>query len=197
VHRSADRRWRVAAAGVRSARRGRRPRPCIADRPSTERPAMWFSSLLQSAKRAPGPLVLVAVLALAAGYALPRPARRGGGMMDAVAAEQRGAPPFLVRGPPPPAHWGQGGAPSLGRRGKAAPEMETPSHDPRRPGARWAGVVCFKGTAAPRQHYGLWVVAGGDRCLDYGNFAVFGDPELLQEVRTILAAEGFQPVRGP
>jgi hypothetical protein len=66
---------------------------------------------------------------------------------------------------------------------------------PRRPDPRWAGVVCFRATTDPR-YIGFPGVAGsGHRCLDYGAFAVFGDPEVVEEVQTILAAEGFPPAR--
>jgi hypothetical protein len=65
---------------------------------------------------------------------------------------------------------------------------------PGRRGARLPGAA-----APPRRRYPqLYVPSvseGGERCLDYGDFAVFGDREVLQEVRTILAAEGFQPAR--
>jgi hypothetical protein len=67
---------------------------------------------------------------------------------------------------------------------------------PRHPDPRWAGVVCFRGTADPRLH--CFPAAAGDshHCLDYGAFVVFGDPELLEEVQAILAAEGFSAARG-
>src|SRR5262245_26644737 len=127
---------------------------------------MWFSSLLQSAKRAPGPLVLVAVLALAAGYALPRPpARRGGDMLDAVAAVQRRSPHFLVSEPFPSANWLPSGTLYLCRTTRSAEDVERLSKDPRRADPRWAGVVCFKGTADPQQVGEVpWVARGGDRC---------------------------------
>lgn len=139
-------------------------------------------------------LVLAAVLGLAAGYGLPRPGR-GGDMLDAVAAVQRRSPRFLVSEPRPPANWVQTGALYLCRTPRTPEDVESLSKDPARPGPRWSGVVCFKGIADPRQLYVPWVSEGGDRCIDYGDFAVFGDPDVLQEVRAILANEGFQPVR--
>jgi hypothetical protein len=71
------------------------------------------------------------------------------------------------------------------------------SRHPSRPDPRWAGVVCFKGTADPHQFDVPWVSEGGGRCLYFGAFAVFGDPEMLREVEAILAAEGFRPGREP
>ena len=73
--------------------------------------------------------------------------------------------------------------------------MDGLSKHPGRPDPRWAGVVCFKGTADRHPAYVPWVAEGGDRCLDYGRFAVFGDPDMLREVRATLAAEGFPPPR--
>ncbi len=73
--------------------------------------------------------------------------------------------------------------------------MDGLSKHPWRPDPRWVGVVCFKATADPSEVYFPWVSEGGDRLLDYGDFAVFGDPEMLGEVRDILAAEGFRLAR--
>ena len=78
-----------------------------------------------------------------------------------------------------------------------AEDVDGLSKYPWRPDPRWEGAVCFKGTADPRQIYVPWAWEGGDLCLDYGDFVVFGDPELLREVRAILDAEGFQPASGP
>jgi hypothetical protein len=142
-------------------------------------------------------LALVCVLAVAAGYALPRPARRGGDLLDAVAAVQRRSPRFLISEPVPPANLVRTGALYLCRTPRTAQDVDGLSKHPSRPDPRWAGVVCFKGTADPDQLDVPWVSDGGDRCLDYGTFAVFGDPEMLREVRAILAAEGFQLARDP
>jgi hypothetical protein len=140
-------------------------------------------------------LALVSLLGLLAGYVLPRPPRQGGDLLDAVAAVQRRAPRFLVSEPLPTANWGQSGALYLCRTPRTAQEVDGLSKHPGRPDPRWAGVVCFKATANPNQFYVPWVADGGDRCLDYGAFAVFGDTELLQEMRAILAAEGFHALR--
>jgi hypothetical protein len=142
------------------------------------------------------PLALASVLALAAGYALPRPGRRGGDMLDAVVAVQRRSPRFLVTEPTPPANWVQTGALYLCRAPRSAADVDGLGKQPSHLDPRWAGVICFKGTADPRQFDVPWVSGGGDRCLHYPDFAVFGDPELLQEVRAILAAEGFQLAPG-
>ena len=138
---------------------------------------------------------LALLLALAAGYALPRPGR-GGDMLDAVAAVQRRAPRFLISEPRPPANWAQAGTLYLCTTARTAADVDSLSKYPRRPDARWVGVVCFRATTDPRQIYFPGVAGDGHRCLDYGTFAVFGDPELLNEVQTILAAEGFPPARG-
>jgi hypothetical protein len=142
-------------------------------------------------------LALVAVLALAAGYALPRPQRRGGGMLDAVAAVQRRSPRFLISEPAPAGDWAQRGALYLCRTPRTAADLDGLSKHPGSPDPGWAGVVCFQGTVDPYTVYHPWLSDGGDRCLHFGEFAVFGDPEVLQEVRAILATEGFQPARDP
>jgi hypothetical protein len=141
-------------------------------------------------------LAVVSVLALLAGYALPRPTRQGD-LLDAVAAVQRRAPHFLISEPRPPAHWVQSGALYLCRTARTAAEVDGLSKVPECPDPGWSGVVCFKGMTDPQQLEVPWVSRGGDRCLDYGAFAVFGDPTLLQEVRAILDDEGFQPARTP
>lgn len=138
------------------------------------------------------PLALT-VLALVAGFALARLGRGGGDMLDAVAAVQRKSPRFLVTEPRPPVTWVQTGTVYLCRTPRTADEVEGLSKHPARPDPRWAGVVCFRGTDDPNLRDVPWISDGGDRCLDYGTFAVFGDPELLQEVRALLADAGFRP----
>jgi len=137
-------------------------------------------------------LVLVAGAALAVGHFLPRRAERGGDMLDAVAAVQRRAPLFLISEPCPAGNWAEGGALYLCRSPKTALEVEQLS---RKPGGKfpWDGVVCFKGTSDPRVAYVPWVSDGN--CLHYGRFAVFGDPELVEEVRALLAEAGFRAER--
>jgi hypothetical protein len=141
-----------------------------------------------------GALVLAVILALAAGYALSR-LGRGGDMLDAVAAVQRRSPRFLISEPLPTASWAQSGSLYLCRTARTAGEVDSLSKYPSRPDARWAGVVCFRGTADPCQGCLFGVAGGSHRCLDYGTFWVFGDAELLEEVQAILLAEGFAPAR--
>jgi hypothetical protein len=143
---------------------------------------------------------LAGLLALAAVYgwnASRQPGRRGGDMLDAVAAVQRRSPRFLVSEPVPRANWARGGALYLCRTPRTAAEVDDLGKQPSRPDPSWAGVVCFKGTGDPHELDFPWVSEGGDRCLLYPEFAVFGDPEMLNEVRAILSAEGFQPVCDP
>jgi hypothetical protein len=123
--------------------------------------------------------------------------------MDAIAAVQRRSPRFLisehpgvrVTGPIAPANWLQTGAIYLCRTPRTIQDVDGLSKYPDRPDPRWAGIVCFRGTADPRQAYVPWLAEGGDHCLHYGAFAVYGDPEVLDEVRVILAAAGFPPPR--
>jgi hypothetical protein len=118
-------------------------------------------------------------------------------MLDAVAAVQRRSPRFLVSEPMPTANWVRSGTLYLCRTARTAVEVDGLSKHPQLPDPNWAGVVCFKGTADPSQFDIPWVSEGGDRCLKYGVFAIFGDPEVLQEVRAILEAEGFQSAPHP
>lgn len=137
------------------------------------------------------PLTLASVVALAVGYVLPR-SPRPGDMLDAIAAVQRRSPYFLVSEPMPPANWARTGAVYLCRSPRTAADLDLLNTVPRLPDDRWTGVVCFRGTAEPRQVYVRWASEGSDRCLDYGTFAVFGDPDLLEEVQPLLADAGFQ-----
>jgi hypothetical protein len=143
-----------------------------------------------------GLLVVVAALSLALGLALPRPGRRPGDMLDAVAAVQRRSPLFLISEPMPHNGWARGGALYLCRTPRTADDLETLGKHPWSRGPGWAGVVCFKGTADRSITYVPGVSDGGDRCLVYSTFAVYGDPELLEEVRALLAAEGLRPTSG-
>jgi len=136
-------------------------------------------------------MALAVVSALAVGYMLPRPAHRGGDILDAVAAVQRRAPRFLTSEPSPPARWAHVGALYLCRSPKNVAEIEALSKYPWHVDPAWSGVVCFQGTNDPNRRYLAWLADGGERCLLYGGFAVFGDPDMLEEMRAILAAEGF------
>jgi hypothetical protein len=139
------------------------------------------------------PLAVVAGVALAVGYVLPR-SRSEGDLMDAVAAVQRRSPWFVVSQPHPPADWVRTGALYLCRTPRSAAEVDGLSKHPSGAPA-WDGVVCFKGTLDPRREYHPWLADGGARCITYQNFAVFGDPRGLEEICGILAAAGFEPLR--
>jgi len=114
-------------------------------------------------------------------------------MLDAVALVQRRSPYFLVSEPLPPPGWARRGALYLCRAVRAAEDLDRLSRRPGRPASGWAGVVCFQGTAGPRGSYIPRVSDGGEGCLHYGAFAVYGDPELLGEVRAALAADSIRP----
>jgi hypothetical protein len=139
-------------------------------------------------------LGLVSALSLVAGYALPHPAKKtDGDMLDAVAAVQRRSPLFLIteRGCPP--SWVTEGGVFLSRTGKTTDDVEDLDKQPRGYDDRWRGVVYFK-ACAHRGRVDLPLLSGPrERLLDYGDFAVYGDPELLQEVRAILEGAGLQP----
>ena len=139
---------------------------------------------------APAALVLIAVVT---GYVYARFEGRDGDMMDAVAAVQRHSPHFLVSEPQPMPDWVKDGCLYLSRTPRTAQAMDLMSKYPAQRDSSWAGVVCFRGTACPTAVYVPWVADGGDLCLQYGSFAVYGDPELLAEVRAALDREGFRP----
>jgi hypothetical protein len=138
-------------------------------------------------------LAAVVVLALAAGYVLGRPGPRDGDMLDAVAAVQRRSPKFLVSEPSPLANWARSGSVYLCRSARTATEVDGLAKHPWTPDPRWTGVVCFRATVDRKGLYVPWIAEGGDRCLVYAEFAVFGDAQLLREVHAILADEGFHP----
>src|SRR5215211_9165063 len=135
-------------------------------------------------------LLLASLAGLGAGRALPRPG--GGDMLDAVAAVQRRAPHFFISERKPCARWARAGGVYLCREPRTLEEVETLlCKDRSHTGPRWAGVVCFRGTADPSFSYTPGASDGGEGCLNYGAFAVYGDPEMLREVREHLAAAGF------
>jgi hypothetical protein len=137
-------------------------------------------------------LLLFVALALGAGYALPRPAR-GGDVYDAVAAVQRHSPHFLIGEPPPPPKQGRRTvAVYLSRTPMTVADIERLRKGPDRGGRDWEGVACFKDTTDPAVGYIPWVTDGGECCLRFRTFAVYGDPAVLREVRAILAAAGHR-----
>jgi hypothetical protein len=113
-------------------------------------------------------------------------------MLDAVAAVQRHSPMFLMTEPGCPSGWVTEGGIYLSRTRKTPEELEMLVKDSRRYDERWQGVVYFK-AYAHRDRVTLYILSGADdRFLDYGNFVVYGDPELVQGVRSILTSAGFE-----
>jgi hypothetical protein len=139
-------------------------------------------------------LGLVSAVSLAAGYALPRPAKKGGDMLDAVAAVQRRDPLCLIAERGRPYSWVAEGGIYLSRTSKTPQDVEELVKDPASYNDGWQGVVYFKACAQRDEVIVSFLPGAGDRVLDYGGFAVYGDPELLQEVRSILAEQGFETV---
>jgi hypothetical protein len=134
----------------------------------------------------------VAALSLAAGYAVPRSLKKGGDILDAVAAVQRRCPLFLMPERGCPHSWVTKGGIYLSRSSKSSDDVEALLKDPRCYDNRWHGVVYFKAYAYRDRDVYPFLSGPPDRILDYGDFVVYGDPELIQEVRSILASEGFQ-----
>jgi hypothetical protein len=137
-------------------------------------------------------LTLVSVVGVVTGYALPRPPRRGGDMLDAVAAVQRYSPRFIISEPTPGATWARTGELYLSRSHRTTEQVDGLSKHPSRVDHRWAGIACFRGTADPKVIYVPRISEKGGHRLLYGGFAVFGDPGELPEVEEILDAAGFR-----
>jgi hypothetical protein len=138
-------------------------------------------------------LAVLGAMLFVAGYAVRRPERRGGDMLDAVAAVQRRAPMFVISDRAKPrAAWLREGGVYLSRTLKSHDDVEGLSKFPSRRDRRWAGVVYFKGCADRHEIPGPLVSLWPGECLDYGDFAVYGDRDLLREVEAILASEGFE-----
>jgi hypothetical protein len=135
---------------------------------------------------------VVAAVSLAAGYAAPRPDKKAGDMLNAVAAVLRRCPLCLMPERGCPHSWVTQGGIYLSRTGKTPDEVEDLVKDPRYYDDRWHGVVYFKAWAHRDREEYFFLSGPRERVLDYGGFAVYGDPELIQEVRSILASEGFQ-----
>lgn len=125
----------------------------------------------------------------------PAHADRGRDMLDAVTAVQRRSPRFLISEPLPSSLWADNwalyGVVYLSRSPRTPDDVERISWIRDTDDPRWAGVVCFKGIRNPRDGY-TPRASDDDRCLKYGAFVVFGDAEMLQVVRDILAREGFK-----
>jgi hypothetical protein len=131
------------------------------------------------------------------GYALPRSQRRRVDLLDAVAAVQRRAPLFLVSESEPSVRWVDQGSLYLCRSARGLAEIAELKHNPWRRDSRWTGIVCFRGTVEPNLLYDPWLSEATACCLRYGSFALYGDPNLMREIQSILALEGLHPKISP
>jgi hypothetical protein len=137
-------------------------------------------------------LGVMSALCLATGYALHEPKKKGGDILDAVAAVQRRHPLYLIPERGRPYSWVTDGGFYLCRTGQSAEELDRLIKDPRCYQEQWHGIVYFKAYAR-RSPLSLPFLPGPeDRVLDYGGLVVYGDPSLIQEVRSILADQGFE-----
>jgi hypothetical protein len=141
-------------------------------------------------------LPLIAALSLAGGYVLPRPAKKGGDMLDAVAAVQRHCPLYVTAERGQPDNWVAEGGIYLSHTSRTPEELDHLLKDSRSYDEHWAGVVYFKACGRHRERMLPFLPGPGDRILDYGDFGVYGDPDLVKEVRSILLEQGFVPA-GP
>jgi hypothetical protein len=116
-----------------------------------------------------------------------------GDMLDAVAAVQRRSPLFLTTERGCSRRWVTEGGIYLSRTSKTPDDVEDLRKDPRYYDNRWHGVVYFKAYADRDRVSFSFMSGAGDRLLDYGDFVVYGDPELVQEVRSVLTSAGFEP----
>jgi hypothetical protein len=140
--------------------------------------------------------VLIAAASLTAGYVLPRPQapNQGRDVLDAVAAVQRRIPLNLIPEPAAPYNWVEEGGIYLSRTRKTPEELDRLPKDPARFDDRWQGVVYFKAGPHRGDVRRPFMPADGEHALDYGTFAVFGDPKMIQQVHSILAEQGFDAV---
>jgi hypothetical protein len=140
-------------------------------------------------------LTVIAAVSLTAGYVLPRQTlRRGGDILDAVAAVERRCPLYLVAERGLPYNWAAAGGFYLSRTSKTAEELDRLLKDPRSYDSCWNGVIYFKACNHRGPLLLPFLPGPADRILDYGSFVVYGDPELVQEVRLILADQGFKSI---
>jgi hypothetical protein len=139
-------------------------------------------------------LVLVAAASLTAGYVLPRPRppKKGADMLDAVAAVLRRRPLHLAGEPAAPYSWEGDGGVYLSRTYKTSKELDYLIKDAGHYDDGWKGVVYFKVCSGRGSVVYPFLPADGEHALDYGEFAVYGDPELVQEVRVVLADQGYE-----
>ena len=148
-------------------------------------PAKWWSLV-----------ALISAVCVATGYMLHRSERRGGDVLDAVAAVQRRSPLYLVPERGRPSNWATDGGFYLSQTSQTPEELDRLVKDPRSYNERWHGIVYFKACAGRVPHFLSFLPGPEDKVLDYGGFAVYGDPEMVQTVRSILANEGFE-MTGP
>jgi hypothetical protein len=140
-------------------------------------------------------LGLISVVCLTVGYVLHHPEKKGGDILDALAAVERGYSLYLVpeRGQPP--NRATEGGFYLCRTSKTPEELDRLIKDPRDYNERWQGIVYFKACARRHRLFLPFLPGPDDKVLDYGGFAVYGDPELIQIVCSILTDEGFETTR--
>ncbi len=138
-------------------------------------------------------LGLVAAVSLVAGYVLPHPAKKGGDMLDAVAAVQRRCPLYITAERGHQDSWVADGGVYLSRTSRAPADLDRLRKDSSTYDEGWGGVIYFKACGRNRERMLPFLPAPGDRALDYRDFGVYGDPDLLKEVRSILAEQGFVP----
>jgi hypothetical protein len=138
-------------------------------------------------------LALVAVVCLVAWYVAPRRPKEGGDILDAVVAVQRRCTLIAIAEPAPnTTDWVTEGGIYLSRDYKTPQELDRLDKYPQLYDNRWDGVLYFKARGARRDTHLPFLPAPADRALDYGDFAVYGDPELLKDARRILAEAGFE-----
>ena len=152
--------------------------------------------------RSGGLLAVLFVTGFATAYTLKRTARADHrrDMLDAVTAVQRRSPRFLISEPLPSSvwsdNWAQYGVVYLCRSPRTPEDVDRIGSVRDTNDARWEGIICFKGIRNPRDAHTPWR-SDNDRGLKYGGFVVFGDAGMLQEVRDILAREGFKQFHDP
>jgi len=140
-------------------------------------------------------LALASAVGLATGYYLPRPEKHGGDILDAVAAVERRCSLHLIPERGRPHNWVTDSGFYLCRDSQDPVELDRLFKDPRQYDERWHGIVYFKACARRNPFFLSFLPAPEDKVLHYGSFAAYGDPELIQTVRSILADEGFEAAR--
>jgi hypothetical protein len=111
-------------------------------------------------------IAMAAVMLIVAGYAVPRSVKKGGDMLDAVAAVQRRCPIYLTAERDRPHAWVTHGGIYLSRTSMTAEELDYLLKDSRTDDARWDGVVYFKANGRHPARMLSFLPAPGDRALD-------------------------------